>query len=241
MPPSGPIGSARRSELDDVEEYIHTRRTRRSQRAVDDHELDWGSRASFASQPDPSVRPVRAAVREAPEPRRRRDLMLADFSWSDAPRGRGDEPVSAGGPTARPTAARAVEFDARSAPAPEVLTRAWDDALEGRELATNVTSLDERRSLRLAGPDAAYSVADLAVPVEPAARRTVVITGHGHDRPVPRRGYDARVRRHERSGFKPDRVAMWAVLLGLALLLAAATSSHGAVLHLHHALQAAAH
>ena len=36
--------------------------------------------------------------------------------------------------------------------------------------------------------------------------------------------------RHERPGFKPDRVAMWAVILGLALILIAATSSHAATL-----------
>ncbi len=36
--------------------------------------------------------------------------------------------------------------------------------------------------------------------------------------------------RHERPGFKPDRVAMWAVILGLALILIAATSSHAAML-----------
>jgi hypothetical protein len=35
--------------------------------------------------------------------------------------------------------------------------------------------------------------------------------------------------RHERPGFKPDRVAMWAVILGLALILIAATSSHAAM------------
>jgi len=33
---------------------------------------------------------------------------------------------------------------------------------------------------------------------------------------------------HERPGFQPDRVAMWAVLLGVLLVLVAATSSHAA-------------
>ncbi len=36
-------------------------------------------------------------------------------------------------------------------------------------------------------------------------------------------------RAHERPGFQPDRVAMWAVLLGILLVLVAATSSHAAV------------
>ena len=39
------------------------------------------------------------------------------------------------------------------------------------------------------------------------------------------------LRRHERPGFQPDRAALWAVLLGLCLILVAAASAHGAVLH----------
>ena len=40
----------------------------------------------------------------------------------------------------------------------------------------------------------------------------------------------ARSHRRERPHRKPDRVAMWAVLMGLALAIGAATSSHAAVL-----------
>jgi hypothetical protein len=36
-------------------------------------------------------------------------------------------------------------------------------------------------------------------------------------------------RRHERTGLRPDRTALWAVLLGLCLILVAAASAHGAV------------
>jgi hypothetical protein len=63
----------------------------------------------------------------------------------------------------------------------------------------------------------------------PAAtsRRTVVITGRGSERYVaPRRSYTAGLKRHERAGFKPDRVALWAFVLCLALLLGAIASSH---------------
>jgi len=69
----------------------------------------------------------------------------------------------------------------------------------------------------------------------PGQRRTVVITGRGAMVPSGsrRRGLEAGLPVHQRSGFKPDRVAMWAVLLGLLLLLAAATSSHAAVLAAH--------
>jgi hypothetical protein len=60
-------------------------------------------------------------------------------------------------------------------------------------------------------------------------RRTVTIRGRGAERNLP----VARptVRRHERPGFRPDRAALWAVMLGLLLILVAATSAHAAILH----------
>jgi len=69
---------------------------------------------------------------------------------------------------------------------------------------------------------------------EPAVRRTVTIQGRPSDRFRP--PVDSRRRQpppHYRAGFQPDRVAMWAVFLGLVLLLVAATSAHAAVLHAH--------
>jgi hypothetical protein len=54
-------------------------------------------------------------------------------------------------------------------------------------------------------------------------RRTVQITGRGAERNLP--AARPTLRRHERAGFKPDRAAMWAVLLGLLLVLVAATSA----------------
>ena len=68
-------------------------------------------------------------------------------------------------------------------------------------------------------------------------RRTVTITGRGVDQnrpparpPVGRQPVGRpTLRRHERAGFQPDRTAMWAVLLGLLLILVAATSAHAAV------------
>jgi hypothetical protein len=76
-------------------------------------------------------------------------------------------------------------------------------------------------------PDAAPST--WSVP-EPPARRTITITGRGAERNLPwptdssRRRSARRV--HERAGFRPDRFAMWALFLGLLLLLVAATSAH---------------
>ncbi len=63
-------------------------------------------------------------------------------------------------------------------------------------------------------------------------RRTVTITGRGAERYNPRFEPGARPRpqrrRHERTGYRPDRTALWAVLLGVALLLLATTTSHAA-------------
>jgi hypothetical protein len=57
----------------------------------------------------------------------------------------------------------------------------------------------------------------------------VTIRGNGAERnlPVTR----PTLRGHERPGFQPDRAAMWAVILGLVLILVAVASAHGAVLH----------
>jgi hypothetical protein len=57
----------------------------------------------------------------------------------------------------------------------------------------------------------------------------VTIRGRGAERnlPVAR----PNLRRHERPGFKADRAALWAVMLGVLLILVAATSAHAAILH----------
>jgi hypothetical protein len=53
------------------------------------------------------------------------------------------------------------------------------------------------------------------------ARRTVLITGRGDERylPAPRQHRSSGLRFHERSGFSPDRGGLWAVLLGIALVI----------------------
>jgi hypothetical protein len=66
-----------------------------------------------------------------------------------------------------------------------------------------------------------------------AGRRTVLITGHGEEgyttrngtRPSSAQRYQ-HLKPYERAGFRPDRVAMWAVLLGVLLMLAAVASAH---------------
>jgi hypothetical protein len=63
-------------------------------------------------------------------------------------------------------------------------------------------------------------------------RRTVTIRGRGAERTAPIapsgvRRARAAAPRHERSGFVADRAAMWAVLLGVLLILIAVASAHG--------------
>jgi hypothetical protein len=84
--------------------------------------------------------------------------------------------------------------------------------------------------VRAAPPPRAYS--DERVVAE---RRTVTIRGQVADRHRSPVGQGPDRRRpsrsvHERAGSNPDRIAMWAVLLGVILVLAAATSSHAAVI-----------
>jgi hypothetical protein len=78
---------------------------------------------------------------------------------------------------------------------------------------------DDGYAQPLAAADVYASHAPDPYAQEPSERRTVVITGRGseHYQPVrQRRGSGTAVTRR---GFRPDSVAMWAVLLGIALLL----------------------
>ncbi len=66
----------------------------------------------------------------------------------------------------------------------------------------------------------------------PGERRTIVITGKAQAARA-HRPLDGSRRRpprtlHDRTGGRPDRIALWAFLLGLVLVLVAATSSHAA-------------
>jgi hypothetical protein len=69
-----------------------------------------------------------------------------------------------------------------------------------------------------------------ARPEAAPARRTVKIQGRGAERnlPLPDSSRRRPTRRpYERTGFRPDRVAMWAVMLGFLLVLVAIVSAHG--------------
>ena len=73
-----------------------------------------------------------------------------------------------------------------------------------------------RPDLRLVEPDAS--------PLEQGERRTVIITGNPG--PAPRRRSPAQAQITAR----PDRIALWAFVLGLFLVVVAAATAHAAVL-----------
>ncbi len=53
----------------------------------------------------------------------------------------------------------------------------------------------------------------------------MTIRGYGAERNLPMAR--PQLRRHERPGFRPDRAALWAVVLGLLLIVVAVASAHG--------------
>lgn len=210
-----------------------------------------------------SLRGVRPAGRETAASERARrpraDRIEVDFSWSDQDDFGWSEPSSRSGSrratvrAERPGGDRLPEgLPASSSPATGVVRAPQPIAAPEQRIgaaaepigaaaestidAVPAVALDSTAALG----GALSGVRATSFEAVPAARRTVVIRGQGTRGYAPSRGgYEARLRLHERSGFKPDRVALWAVLLGLALLLGAVTSSHAATLHdllLNHAL-----
>jgi hypothetical protein len=115
---------------------------------------------------------------------------------------------------------------------------------EMRRDASFASEVADRKRAATGGKRLATGGERLAAGGEPPAgtgvpgRRTVTIQGRGSERysPAAERNRRPARRAHERAGFRPDRAAMWAVLLGLVLVLVAATSSHAAVIHAHAAL-----
>jgi hypothetical protein len=104
---------------------------------------------------------------------------------------------------------------------PEAAARAWDEPQE--------QAAYERRAPR-------PRLVEAPPPVTPRttaapARRTVTITGQAappRRRPAPRP--------HERVGSRPDRIALWAVVMCLFLILVAAMSANAATpVHRGHA------
>jgi hypothetical protein len=147
-------------------------------------------------------------------------------------------PVRAATREVRPDAIR-VQRSSTSEVRPAA-SRVRPSTREVRPAATPVRSeTDQRRSAARAG----RSAVDLDPPQRPRptpvgrapggvpGRQTVVITGRGAERYVAPQSARRRPQRpaHERPGFRPDRAALYAVLLGALLILVAASSSHASV------------
>jgi hypothetical protein len=137
---------------------------------------------------------------------RHRPLLVdEDFSWSDSPgrRRRARQAVA--------TVERTRWIESEHEDEPINVERELDGAWGGRLSAPAAQTHEVAPYSFALGGEAAP---------EPTGRRTVVITGRGAERyPASRRRAGSALAFHQRSGFGPDRMAMWAVLLGIALLL----------------------
>jgi hypothetical protein len=100
-------------------------------------------------------------------------------------------------------------------------------AVSGGERSGTDERRGERPAYRAASPQ---SPAGAGVP----GRRTVTIRGQAPERYPQRRADGSRrprpERRYERAGFRPDRAALWAFLLGVMLIMVAVASAHAATL-----------
>jgi hypothetical protein len=130
----------------------------------------------------------------------------------------------------------------RAVPDPEPRRPARAGRVQPAERPARAARLERaERPAQSARLERAVRAAAPVAPLEPVAaapwspvvpvRRTVTITGRGAEGHLYTSSHRPAVRSYERAGFKPDRIAMWAVLLGVLMILAAATSAHAALLH----------
>ena len=107
--------------------------------------------------------------------------------------------------------------------------RAMEDLRSARPVATPVAEPHPVAAApRVTLPDAPST--SVSYPDGPAGPRVVHIRGRGAEGNLPMTETSHRRparRAYERTGFRPDRVAMWAVFLGVLLLLVAILSAHG--------------
>jgi hypothetical protein len=94
------------------------------------------------------------------------------------------------------------------------------DAAGARRLRDDEQQISDEPRLRLVDAvDAEYA------PMQPGERRTITITGN----PTPARSR-RRSPAHAQIVARPDRIALWAVMLGLFLVAVAAATAHAAPL-----------
>ncbi|MFL5822956.1 MAG: hypothetical protein ACJ764_05885 [Solirubrobacteraceae bacterium] len=127
-------------------------------------------------------------------------IRIEDEVWEEAFSSR----VRSRPPRKSQTAGAVRPVRAASAPRP---TRATPTAQVRPLRADDVSAIERRESA-------------VTLRAAPEVRRTIRIEGRGVERNL--RYTPAR---HERIGFSPDRLAMWAVLLGFLLVLVATLSS----------------
>ncbi len=172
-------------------------------------------------------RAARADSREALAPRRSDRALAAsvDFDFAAARAASAARRRSGSARQAAHFAEPVIEVDVPAAPP----ARGRADAIEPRRRSRRLEAVREAREPR---PE---PVVEAPPRLSADGRRIVTITGRGSERyaPVVQRRRPSQ-RPYEREGFQPDRAAMWAVLLGVLMILAAATSAHAAVL-VHHA------
>jgi hypothetical protein len=165
------------------------------------------------------------------------DRDLLDTGWEEQaddrpPASSSEEPSDRGGARRR-SATRAGAYRAGAAARPAAARPVGISLGVGAQAASeswNETDLSPGVAVMAMDSAAGFSSLSAGSP-----RRTVVITGRGAERGrVSRRRPDAGLAPHERFGFQPDRLAFWAFLLGLALLLGAAATSHAATLAATH-------
>ena len=130
--------------------------------------------------------------------------------------------------------ARERELDARDRERLPSAVRALDDwSTSAHEAIDWSTREAPPAPVAHATPEGDVAAAEWSPSGGVPGRRTVTIRGQVADRYATPRPSSRRrpERRYERSGFRPDRAALWAVLLGVMLILAAVTSAHAATLH----------
>jgi hypothetical protein len=124
----------------------------------------------------------------------------------------------------RDRAAREPHEPGQRTPAPVAAARVRPAPVSGARGRPAPAPAASRQAAAAAAPEPPAP----AAPGRIAGRRTVTITGHGTERNLPPARPRPQRRPHERAGFRPDRVGLWAVLLCVVLLLVAATSSRAA-------------
>lgn len=171
------------------------------------------------------LRAIDGGLSDPPSRRRRDSLPDDDSDWLKElqpewlNQSQPDSPVRASEPV---TPTMSVDAISANATAPDLPAATWlGVSVDEAAIATAPTRATETAT-------APSPHARTAAP--PPARRTVKIQGRGAERNLPLP--DATRRRpprrpYERAGFRPDRLAMWAVMLGFLLVFVAIISGHG--------------